>query len=85
MNPDIGDMFHQQPNNLPDDRAALAVQDMLEQANNPGCAEVAKCNFYVDDLLLSMDDVGATIQNVSELCALQRMGSFKFKKWASNF
>ena len=48
-------------------------------------AHVAQHNFYMDDLLISLNDKEEAVQLKSDLTKLLAKGGFKLTKWATNF
>ena len=59
------------------------AKDNVTSYSSEAIATVER-NFYVDDLLKSVENPSQAITLVAELCALLRVGGFRLTKWTSN-
>ena len=67
----------------------MAVSALIQCANDfaveyPIASEVIKNNFYMDDLLVSVDSITEAIKLKQELTQLLAKGGFTLAKWTSN-
>ncbi len=55
-----------------------------QDTDSTKAVQMVKDNFYVDDMLSSVDDTMTAARVVHDLCALLSQGGFNLRGWASN-